>query len=292
MENYNQEVSFILKEIEKADLNTYRNCVIQLFDYLSNHYFENIKYREFENRKTTYYGWPRVYGNFKGNGVWTYPGKHEEALLLSYSLHSNIAKYDNNSFQSLLFTLYNELNLNQAFLKFKTRFFATFQKVVSEIISTVDGENQEINIMKLDTVFIIHGHDDNLKREVQLFLERGKVKNKILHELPDKGRTIIDKLVDETEDACFAIALFTPDDITIDQNKRARQNVILEVGYFIGKIGRSNVRMMLKDKIEIPSDLSGILYEKYNDNSEWKINLIRELRAAGVEVDSTAALRT
>ncbi len=164
--------------------------------------------------------------------------------------------------------------------------------VINEIISENHKPNSRNEEMIADTVFIIHGHDHNLKVEVQLFLERGKVKNKVLHEVPDRGRTIIDKLVEETADARFAIALFTPDDITADQNLRARQNVILEVGYFIGKIGKSNVRMILKDQIEIPSDLSGILYEKYNEGSDWKINLIRELKAAGIEIDSEAALRT
>jgi predicted nucleotide-binding protein len=72
-------------------------------------------------------------------------------------------------------------------------------------------------------VFIIHGHDDHLKTEVQLLMLRAGVKSLVLHEAADKGRHTLDKLIEETRDAGYAIALLTPDDLVLDGKNRARQ---------------------------------------------------------------------
>ncbi|MBK9515422.1 MAG: nucleotide-binding protein, partial [Flavobacteriales bacterium] len=114
------------------------------------------------------------------------------------------------------------------------------------------------------TVFIVHGHDVGLKAEVQLLLSRAGINNIVLHEQLDKGRTVIDKLIQEGSDAGYAIALLTPDDSQLDGGKRARQNVVLELGYFMGRLGKERVRMLLKGGIEMPTDLSGVLYERYD----------------------------
>ena len=115
---------------------------------------------------------------------------------------------------------------------------------------------------------------------------------KVLHEQPDKGRTVVEKLIEEGEDANYAIALLSPDDILIDGGTRARQNVILEVGYFIGKIGKERVRLIVKGNIEIPSDLHGVLYEKYNTAGTWKLKLLKEMQAVGIYVDLQEVFNT
>ena len=138
------------------------------------------------------------------------------------------------------------------------------------------------------TVFIIHGHDDGLKTDVQLLLIRAGVNNIVLHEQADRGRTIIDKLVEESSPSNYAIALLSPDDILQDGTERARQNVILEIGYFIGRLGKERVRLIKKGSIEIPSDLSGILYENYDSAGAWKLKLCKELIAVGIYVDMEA----
>lgn len=157
-------------------------------------------------------------------------------------------------------------------------------------ISRLGGENANMNTEK--RVFIIHGHDENMKINVQLLLERAKVKGVVLHERPDRSRTIIDKLIEESQGAVYAIALFSPDDKTEDGEKRARQNVILELGYFIGLIGKQNVRILYKDGTSIPSDIQGVLYEPYDSNGNWKMRLLKEMKEAGVEVDIENAMET
>ena len=66
---------------------------------------------------------------------------------------------------------------------------------------------------------------------------------------------------------------------------RARQNVILELGYFIGKLGRKRVSVIFREGVEQPSDIFGMLYIRYGDDRSWQIELAQELRAAGVEID-------
>ena len=136
-------------------------------------------------------------------------------------------------------------------------------------------------------VFIVHGHDTEMLKSVNLFLRTIELNPIILHEQPNKGRTIIEKFVDYS-DVGFAVVLLSPDDKTIlnqKESSRARQNVIFELGYFIGKLGRDRVAALYKTGVEIPSDYSGVLYLEYNSSESWKFQLCKELRAAGFNID-------
>lgn len=140
-------------------------------------------------------------------------------------------------------------------------------------------------------VFIIHGHDEEMKKSVQLFINRIGLDEVVLHEQANRGRTIISKLIEESNGACYAIALFSPDDIQEDGSSRARQNVVLELGYFIGLIGIERVRILKKGLVEIPSDLQGVIYENYDSNGNWKIKLIKELEELGIEISKETVLK-
>lgn len=136
-------------------------------------------------------------------------------------------------------------------------------------------------------VFIVHGHDELLKLEVARFTESLHLEPIILAEQPNLGRTIIEKFEKHAGDADFAIVLLTPDDMggtKLDAiSGRARQNVILELGYFIGKLGRNRVCALYKSGVELPSDVLGVLYVSVD--GDWRIRLAREMKAAGVTVD-------
>lgn len=136
-----------------------------------------------------------------------------------------------------------------------------------------------------DKIFIVHGHDNEMKREVQLLLTRADLKDVVLHEQPDKGRTIIEKLIEESKGACYMIALLSPDDKLEDGSLRARQNVILEIGYFLGKLGKDRIRILRKKVVEIPSDLDGILYENYDEEGNWRMKIMKEIKAVGIEIN-------
>ena len=100
----------------------------------------------------------------------------------------------------------------------------------------------------------------------------------------------IEKFEDHS-DVSFAVILLTPDDIGAlkdEQEKsqpRARQNVILELGYFIGKLGRENVCVLYKEGVEVPSDVHGVGYVLYDEGGAWRPNLANELEAAGFDID-------
>lgn len=144
-------------------------------------------------------------------------------------------------------------------------------------------------------IFVVHGHDSAAKLEIARFLEKLGLNPIILHEKPDNGRTVIEKFEANTN-VGFAVVLLTPDDTGYpkdDSSKaksRARQNVILELGFFVGKLGRQRVCALKKGDIEIPTDYSGVLYKTLDDQGGWKLELAKEIKEAGMEVDLNKAL--
>lgn len=143
-------------------------------------------------------------------------------------------------------------------------------------------------------IFIVHGHDERTKLEVARVIEKLGLNPIILSEKPDEGQTIIEKF-ELHSDVGYAIILLTADDLgktkTDSEDKyRARQNVILEMGYFIGKLGRSKVLTLYESGVELPSDLHGIVYTPIDEGGAWKFKLVKELNAAGYVVDANSLL--
>ena len=134
-------------------------------------------------------------------------------------------------------------------------------------------------------VFIVHGRDDGVKDSVaRVVSEDLGLKPIILQEQPDKGNTVIEKLERCSSNVGYAIALVTPDDIGAlkdkeddELNPRARQNVVFELGYFMGKLGRERVCLLLKDQVELPSDIGGIVYIYMDAPGAWREKLRREI---------------
>jgi predicted nucleotide-binding protein len=142
-------------------------------------------------------------------------------------------------------------------------------------------------------VFIVHGHDEGAREMVARFLEKIGFEAIILHEQANRGRTVIEK-VEAHGDVGFAVVLLTPDDegrkIGGILKNRARQNVILELGYFIGRLGRSKVCALTRDSVEIPTDFAGVVYETLE--GAWRATLARELEDAGFDIDWRKVSRT
>ena len=163
-----------------------------------------------------------------------------------------------------------------------------------DTISAKVSVSQE-NLMSSRKIFVIHGKDDGLKATVARFLEKLSLYPVILHEQPNRGRTIIEKFEDYGRPS-FAVAILTPDDIgglaTNQPNyrPRARQNVVFEFGYFIGRIGRERVCAITKGDVEIPSDCDGVVYIPMDGVESWEVSLLRELRAAGLKIDANQIL--
>ncbi len=144
-------------------------------------------------------------------------------------------------------------------------------------------------VTKSNKVFIVHGHDNDVKNEVARFLGKIGLEEIILHERPNIGRHLLTKFQDESEGASFAVVLMTPDDEGgvpgSPPRKRARQNVVFELGFFIGKLGASHVAALVKGDVKKPSDFDGVAYIPLDPAGGWKALLARELKAAKVPFD-------
>jgi len=163
---------------------------------------------------------------------------------------------------------------------------AIFKTYLEEMEESTEIKRNERNNFDTSKVFIVHGHDGELKQEVARLIEKQDIEAIILSEQANKGRTIIEKFEDYS-DVGGAICLFTADDIgkaknDSNENPRARQNVVFEAGYFIGKLGRARVIILADNGIEMPSDLGGVLY---TNSKDWKVDLCKELKAMGFNID-------
>ena len=138
-------------------------------------------------------------------------------------------------------------------------------------------------------IFIVHGHDAEARETVARFLGNIGFEPIILHEQANKGRTVIEK-VEANSDVGFAVVLLTPDDLgraqaESDLEPRARQNVLLELGYFIAKLGRERVCALKRGNVVIPSDFAGVVWEDMDGAGGWKRRLCKELEASGQKID-------
>lgn len=179
---------------------------------------------------------------------------------------------------------------------------ALLESMSEEIWKYWEDENQELTSLtaqnerrkNTNEIFIIHGRDNEAKETLARFLEHLSLKPIILHEQSNQGRTIIEKF-EQYAQVGFAVTLLTPDDVGALQEDRrslkprARQNVIFEFGYFIGRLGREHVCALTKGDIEIPSDYEGVIYIPLDDSEGWKMKLVKEFKNAGLDVDANRA---
>ena len=165
----------------------------------------------------------------------------------------------------------------------------------NEISASYAKTTEATTLTNSRDVFIVHGHDDHAKLAVVNFIGKLQLNPVVLHEKPNEGRTIIEKFEDHA-DVAFAVVLMTPDDVgalAAEKDKlksRARQNVILELGFFLGSLGRKRVCALYKENVEIPSDYKGVLFIPMDKNNAWQLSLAREIKAAGIEIDLNKAL--
>jgi predicted nucleotide-binding protein len=140
-------------------------------------------------------------------------------------------------------------------------------------------------------IFVVHGHDDGTKETVARYLTQLGVQPIILHEQPNQGRTVIEKF-EAHADVEYAVVIFTPDDIGYPKENpdsarpRARQNVVLELGFFWGTLSC----VLFKEGVEMPSDYSGVLYVLLDDLGKWRFDLAREMKSAGMTIDLNKAV--
>ena len=172
----------------------------------------------------------------------------------------------------------------------------TTKKEFERYIGDFEDECENVSVKKKESsnnkVFIVHGHDGELKEKVARRLEQQGIEAIILSEQANRGKTIIEKL-EAYSDVHVAIALFTQDDLGAakeekeNEKYRARQNVVFEAGYFMGYLGRENTIIIVDENVEIPGDLTGMVY---TTTENWEFEMLKKLNAAGMKIDMNKLL--
>lgn len=148
-----------------------------------------------------------------------------------------------------------------------------------------------------EKVFVVHGHNEAVLQTTARYIEKLQLEPIILHEQANRGRTIIEKFEQECKGVGFSIILMTGDDrgglkteMPEQMRLRARQNVVLEMGFFLGRLGRSRVVVLYEEGVEIPSDYSGVLFIKIDTGGAWRMYVAKEMKAAGFRIDMNLAV--
>lgn len=168
---------------------------------------------------------------------------------------------------------------------------------------SVQGKEQELvkNILenlsgpKNRKIFVVYGHDEIARTQLEALLRRWNLEPIILDQKASGGQTIIEKLEEYSADIGYAIVLATPDDdgkakSEAEYKSRARQNVVLELGMFLAKLGRKRVAILLKENtnFEKPSDIQGLVYISFQRKvDEVAVRLIKELDQQGYKIETS-----
>lgn len=204
---------------------------------------------------------------------------------------SELAKYENEHLdRRIMMVITNESILsNDKYTKDITK---SIMDEATEVLIASRHKKLETTLKsgkKYNEVFIVHGRDELAKIEVARFVEKLGFKAIILHEQENQGMTIIEKF-EKFSNVDFGIVLYTPCDLgSLKENQdfkpRARQNVVFEHGFLNGKLGRDKVCALVKDNVEIPNDLSGLVYLDMDNKKAWQITLAKEMKKAGYNID-------
>lgn len=169
-------------------------------------------------------------------------------------------------------------------------------EVLKSIVESIELAIEEEMPMKLadiekKKVFIVHGHAEAVNTEVARTIEKLGLEPIILRERPNSGFTIIEKFESTARGVGFAVILLTADDkVEGEDGFRARQNVVFEMGFFMGALGRKNVMCLLQDGVELPGDIDGVVYTVIDKAGHWRFALVKELKACGYTVDANKIL--
>jgi len=251
--------------------------------------------------------------------LFTYEGRHEREARIGWitriklKTNSVVVEYQ---FESTLPPIQNiDIIKNRLLLdieewEFSRTHWAIKDEDLFEVLSR-EGIIEKSSVLAIDTrkknlgiakhsinsnqIFIVHGHDEAAKVSMARFISELGFEPIILHEQPNAGKTIIEK-IEEYSNVGFGVVLYTPCDVGSKEgasllNKRARQNVVFEHGFLIGKLGRPKVSAFVKGAMETPNDISGVVYTDFDNAGAWKLELAKELKEAGYNVDMNKCIK-
>jgi predicted nucleotide-binding protein len=294
--NIFRQINNAVLDLQASDYQSYKRPIKQLARLLRSQGLEQINHRLTSGLDLAQFleDSEKTQGGMVGSADLLWPEEHEKILGLTYLL---ICKFGDDP--EYLF------NFGHTFYYGGSQVTSSIQNVVRQMIIpfardykdyvTNQGMSTQtsLSITTSNKVFIVHGHDGEARETVARFLEKLGLQAIILHEQANQGRTVIEK-VEAHSDVSFAVVLLTPDDVGHVKGgvpaPRARQNVLLELGYFIGRLGRSRVCALKRGELDIPSDFAGVVWESMGSDNGWKLALARELKVAGHDIDLNKAV--
>lgn len=285
-----KQINNTIFDLQNADLQTYERPLKRLGQILQHHDLErfneeltsNLDLEAFliESKKSE--------GSMVGSAKLNWPADDREVLGLSLLLINKLSTDPEFALNFSHTYFYSEKKIISNIHGMVAQLIIPFARDYKDYILQKGTLEMEPKIPLSNKIFIVHGHDNGAKSEVARFLEKIGFEAIILHEQANQGKTIIEK-IDVYGNVGFAVVLLTPDDEGCARGERpsprARQNVILELGYFIGRLGRDKVCALKKGDMEIPSDFMGVVWENMDQNGAWQQKLARELNAAGHNID-------
>lgn len=297
MNNIFKKIDNTLLDLQAAHLQTYENELKKLARLLKDEsleaknaeLIENIDLEKFlENSEKTQ-------GSMIGSAKLEWPDNDIEVLGLQYLLIQKFGNEENFAWNFSYMYYSSGRKIIDHIHTLVRNLIIPFIRDYKQYINSSVQPNFEVKMqLSNNKVFIVHGHDENTLNKVARLIEQLGLEAIILHEQANRGKTIIEK-IEAHSDVGFAVVLLTPDDLgkahsAEDLLPRARQNVILELGYFMGKIGRERVCALKTDNLEIPSDYIGVVWTNLDPAGAWKFLLAKELKEVGYSINTSKLL--
>ena len=297
MNNIFKKIDNTLLDLQAAHLQTYENELKKLARLLKDEsleaknaeLIENIDLEKFlENSEKTQ-------GSMIGSAKLEWPDNDIEVLGLQYLLIQKFGNEENFAWNFSYMYYSSGRKIIDHIHTLVRNLIIPFIRDYKQYINSSVQPNFEVKMqVSNNKVFIVHGHDENTLNKVARLIEQLGLEAIILHEQANRGKTIIEK-IEAHSDVGFAVVLLTPDDLgkahsAEDLLPRARQNVILELGYFMGKIGRERVCALKTDNLEIPSDYIGVVWTNLDPAGAWKFLLAKELKEVGYSINTSKLL--
>lgn len=297
MNNIFKKIDNTLLDLQAAHLQTYENELKKLARLLKDEsleaknteLIENIDLEKFlENSEKTQ-------GSMIGSAKLEWPDNDIEVLGLQYLLIQKFGNEENFAWNFSYMYYSSGRKIIDHIHTLVRNLIIPFIRDYKQYINSSVQPNFEVKMQVANNkVFIVHGHDENTLNKVARLIEQLGLEAIILHEQANRGKTIIEK-IEAHSDVGFAVVLLTPDDLgkahsAEDLLPRARQNVILELGYFMGKIGRERVCALKTDNLEIPSDYIGVVWTNLDSAGAWKFLLAKELKEVGYSINTSKLL--
>lgn len=285
-----------IDDLKWSDMNTFERHITKLSNLLKSDDLRDIAHRltALVDLEAWLEAGHATQGGMIGSADLSWPANPEEELGITIALTHWFAEKADRAF-NFAHTFYNSggSKITPELQGMIAQVFVPFGRDLIDYVKQKTGASEltalpERPVSAARKVFIVHGHDEAAKEGMARFLSQIGFKPIILHEQASANRTVIEKF-EANADVGFAVVLLTPDDEGHakgeDPKPRARQNVIAELGYFVGRLGRARVAVFKKGDVEVPSDFAGVIYTPLDGGGAWKQNLGQELQEAGFEID-------